>query len=71
MAYAHTSHVAHGGIVERLNAAVTSLKAAFARRQVYNQIHRELEELSDRDLADLGIHRSTIHQIAIEAAYAR
>lgn len=71
MTYAHTSHAAHSGIVDRLNAAVTSLKDAFARRRVYNQVYRELDELSARDLADLGIHRSMINQIAMEAAYAR
>jgi uncharacterized protein YjiS (DUF1127 family) len=32
---------------------------------------RELNSLSDRDMADLGIHRAMISEIAYEAAYGR
>ena len=41
----------------------------YARYQTYRATLRELSELTTRDLADLGIHRSSIRAIAHEAAY--
>lgn len=46
----------------------TSLAGARARRQTYLRIHRELSSSSDRDLADIGISRHDIPQIADRAA---
>ncbi|AUH35391.1 hypothetical protein CUV01_11325 [Paracoccus tegillarcae] len=40
-----------------------------ARNAVYRQTIRELNSLTERDLSDLGIHRSMIRRIALEAAY--
>lgn len=45
-----------------------NVKAAFARRAEYNRVVRELEGLSNRELADLGIARSMITEIARQAA---
>ncbi|MBP1807046.1 DUF1127 domain-containing protein [Rubellimicrobium aerolatum] len=49
------------------------LRAALAQRlaryRLYRQTLDELGSLSDRDLADLGIHRSQIVDIATESAY--
>ncbi|MGR3496652.1 DUF1127 domain-containing protein [Citreimonas sp.] len=39
-----------------------------ARRAVYRRTLNELYSLSDRDLADLGIHRSQVRSIAWQAA---
>jgi uncharacterized protein YjiS (DUF1127 family) len=58
-------------ISDRLNSVLQSVRAAFARRRLYNQTVRELANLSDRDLSDLGIHRSSISEIAFEAAYGK
>ncbi|MGB0440129.1 MAG: DUF1127 domain-containing protein [Primorskyibacter sp.] len=48
------------------------LKAEFdqwrARRATYAQTLRELRALSDRDLADLGLNRSMLRGVALEAA---
>ena len=41
------------------------------RRRVYVQTVAELEALSDRDLADLGLHRSMISAVAKDAAYGK
>jgi uncharacterized protein YjiS (DUF1127 family) len=41
---------------------------ALARRRTYRQTLRELTAMSDRDLADIGISRSLIGQVAREAA---
>jgi uncharacterized protein YjiS (DUF1127 family) len=34
----------------------------------YNESFRELNRLGDRELADIGISRSDIHRIALDAA---
>lgn len=39
-----------------------------AKRKVYRATFHELNALSDRDLADLGLHRSMIKNVAWEAA---
>ncbi|MCK0093935.1 DUF1127 domain-containing protein [Yoonia sp. F2084L] len=42
-----------------------------AKRKTYRTTLAELEVLSSRDLADLGITRSAIKAIAYEAAYGK
>ncbi len=53
-----------------LTAITARVKAAIERNRVYRQTQRELSQLTDRDLADLGIARGTINQIARDAARA-
>ena len=45
------------------------LDQALARRSVYRQTVFELSSLNDKDLADIGISRCGIRQLAKEAAY--
>lgn len=45
------------------------IQTALAKRKIYLATYRELSELSDRDLADLGIARWDIKTLAQEAAY--
>ncbi|WP_390910355.1 DUF1127 domain-containing protein [Pseudosulfitobacter sp. SM2401] len=45
------------------------MQRALARRKVYRATYSELAALSDRDLNDLGIRRSNIKRMAMEAAY--
>lgn len=47
------------------------LRDALARRKVYRETLRELKSLSNRELADLGISRSMITRVAVEAAYGK
>ncbi len=42
-----------------------------AKHKVYRTTVQELDSLSNRDLADLGISRSMIHSLAHEAAYGK
>jgi len=44
-----------------------TLKTRYSRWQRYTRTVRELESLSNRDLADLGISRTDIGRIAREA----
>lgn len=50
---------------------VASIREALARRKVYRQTLAELRSLSNRELNDLGMHRSMLTRIALEAAYGK
>ena len=52
-------------------ARVNTLLDQMAKRAVYRATVSELNSLSGRDLADLGIHRSSIRSIAYAAAYLK
>ena len=69
MAYSNTVADHRPGLGERLGMFVRHVQDVRAREAVRRRTHRELSELSDRDLADLGVHRSMIGQLAHEAAY--
>ncbi|WP_306752617.1 DUF1127 domain-containing protein [Paracoccus actinidiae] len=57
-AIAHTHNAAAStGIVGRLMAAIQHMQENRARRAIYRQTVRELNVLTNRDLADLGINR--------------
>ena len=71
MAYVNTTRAASVGFSDRISAMVASMKTALQRRKLYNQTVRELSALSSRDLADLGISRSMITRLALEAAYGK
>ncbi|WP_282151562.1 DUF1127 domain-containing protein [Ruegeria atlantica] len=45
------------------------MRRAQANRRVYRATYCELSVLSDRDLTDLGIRRSSIKKLAMEVAY--
>lgn len=45
-----------------------NIKQKFEDYRRYRQVMRELGQLHDRDLADLGITRSDIHNIAMGRA---
>lgn len=71
MAYVNSSRAASVSIVDRAAAIVKSIRVGLERRRVFKQTVRELQALSNRELADLGIHRSMITQVANEAAYGK
>ena len=71
MAYTNTSAAAGAGLMDRIASALKSTKAALHRRRVYNQTVAELRALSTRELNDLGIARTMITRIALEAAYGK
>ena len=45
------------------------IRHALAKRKVYRATFSELAGLTDRELRDLGIPRSNIKRLAMEAAY--
>jgi uncharacterized protein YjiS (DUF1127 family) len=71
MAYMNVSRPALAGLSERFSSALKLVREALHRRSVYSTTLRELTSLSDRELSDLGIARTMIRQIALEAAYGK
>lgn len=53
----------------RFTKFVADLRDYMARRAVYRQTLRELNELTERDLTDLGMARANIRSVAYEAAW--
>lgn len=45
------------------------MRDALAKRKVYRATFYEISALTDRDLKDLGIARSNIKRLSLEAAY--
>ena len=45
------------------------LRSAVGTYRIYRRIYKELDALSDRDLADIGVARHDIRQIAWEASH--
>lgn len=71
MAIVHDTHVSGASFGDYFRAMVQVTREALERRAVYRATLTELNELSGRELADLGIHRSAIKSIALEAAYGK
>lgn len=51
----------------RIDQIGVALRTAFERHRHYIQIRRELEAFQDRELAELGMSRYDIHDIARQA----
>lgn len=68
---AHTSEInlADANLANRFIALIAGWKETFATRQTYRQTVKELNALSDRELADLGIGRGSIRFVARMAVY--
>lgn len=69
MAYVNTVANVDAGIVARLVAAYKTVGERFARYNTYRNTVIELNALSGRELADLGVSRANIRAIAYKAAY--
>ncbi|WP_372573744.1 DUF1127 domain-containing protein [Ruegeria jejuensis] len=69
MAATNDFSAANGLELSGFYAGIESLKNRFEQYRVYRRTLSELSALSDRELADLGMHRGMIRSIAMEAAY--
>ena len=68
MAYFNDVLSSNGTIAQWISNKLEALREERRLRAVYRQTYRELSELSQRELADLGIDRANIREIALEAA---
>ena len=57
--------------MDRLSGLRATLYDKLAKRKVFLTTLSELQSLSNRDLADLGLSRSALRGIALEAAYGK
>ncbi len=71
MAYVNSSRAVRVTLADRIAAFFTVIRVSAARRALFSQTMNELNNLTDRELADLGIARDNIRSIAQEAASAR
>jgi len=71
MAYVNSTRATQSVLSDRFSALTTSFRQAMQRRRVYTQTIQELKALTDRELADLGIARAMIPEIATQAAYGK
>lgn len=60
---------AQGGFAGGFASLFAGIREQMERRKLYRETLRELNALSNRELADLGLHRSMIRRIAYQAAY--
>ena len=65
---AGNTHFGIGSILSRIGAAYHEVADMFGRYRVFRQTQDELSALSDRQLADIGMNRSMITRIAMDAA---
>lgn len=69
MAYvANTNTVATATEARGLSVLFSNLAEKWRQYRVYRTTINELMSLSDRELADLGMSRSMVRRVAIEAA---
>ncbi|MFT4714888.1 MAG: hypothetical protein ACI8YI_001233 [Paracoccaceae bacterium] len=68
MAYAAPSAHSNFSIVNFVREKMQILSEAAVRRRAFHQTRRELLSLSDAMLSDLGITRSEINRVALEAS---
>jgi uncharacterized protein YjiS (DUF1127 family) len=66
--FVNSTNIASNGLVDRLLSSFPSLAKSLAKRRLYAQTVFELNQLTDRELADLGISRLAISDLAREAA---
>jgi len=64
-----TSTIAPNGFLNSAKDVMHRLQVRATKYGQYRQTVKELSELSDRDLADMGLNRSFIKRMAIEAVY--
>ncbi|KPP92080.1 MAG: putative conserved small protein [Rhodobacteraceae bacterium HLUCCA08] len=67
MAYASTN--IHGTKAEA-RGFFAALRSRMEKRRIYRNTFNELAALSDRELDDLGLHRTMIQGVAYHAAYS-
>jgi len=68
MAFLTDTRIAAGSLAERFGRIRAAIEDSFARRSLYRRTLAELQALTDRDLADLGIARADLPQLARAAA---
>ncbi|MCA8869842.1 MAG: DUF1127 domain-containing protein [Rhodobacteraceae bacterium] len=57
-----------GTVSRQMAQGIDRIRKGYARRAIYNETMYQLSGLTDRDLADIGISRASIQQVARDEA---
>lgn len=71
MAYVSSKRTATTSIGPRLAEMMREASEAYTAWRLYRRTLNELEDLSVRELDDLGLSRATVRQAAFEAVYGK
>lgn len=71
MAYVSSNRTASPSVATRLSEMVKLASEAFTAWRLYRRTLRELQDLSVRDMDDLGLNPSNLRQAAFEAVYGK
>lgn len=69
MAFITANHTTSVSLFDRATEAFTNLRKANADHRLFVRTMRELNSLSNRELADLGMSRGGLRSVAYEAVY--
>ena len=69
MSYASHTHTGRATLTQSIMAALSDMKTRIAQRRSYRQTVNALSQLSEHELADLGLSRSSVHSDAWQAVY--
>lgn len=69
MAYISANQTRSLSIIARISDFLATSQKSFADHRLYVRTMSELKSLSNRELNDLGLSRSSLHDIAYQAVY--
>ncbi|MDF3414140.1 DUF1127 domain-containing protein [Sulfitobacter sp. M57] len=68
MAYLTSTSATGTSFADRASAAFQNIVTSYKQHRLYRETFNELSALSNRELADLGLNRSNLQQIARESS---
>ncbi len=68
MAYLTTQTTTQNSFTARLSAAFDAVATHFKQRRLYRETFDGLNALTNRELADLGLTRSELRNVALESS---
>jgi uncharacterized protein YjiS (DUF1127 family) len=71
MAYVNSTTLSRRGFFDRFSSVKDIVLTAIRQRRIYERTVAELNNLTDRELNDLGISRFSIPELARESAYGK
>ena len=69
MSYVSTQDTSHSTLFQTVLSKLGGIKSQISQRRSYRQTIRALSQLSDHELADLGMNRHSVHSDAWQAVY--
>jgi uncharacterized protein YjiS (DUF1127 family) len=67
MAYSNTTSAPTFSLLARIGSGFDAMVNSYKKYRLYRETHDGLSALTNRELADLGVHRCDITRIAREA----